>query len=114
MKTASIFEDLEYEKSKPAIKVLFETTFTKEIRIAMRKGQTMNKHQTSFPIVVEIVDGAIDFGVQEDVLNLKKGDLIALNGGIPHNLNAIEDSIIRLTLTKSDEANRVKNVIDNT
>lgn len=112
MKTAAIYQDLEYKESKPAIKVLFETAFTKEIRIAMRKGQLMKEHQTPYPIVVEIVDGKLDFGVQGNILNLKKGDLIALEGGVPHDLKAEEDSIIRLTLTKYDEANRVKQVIN--
>lgn len=111
MKTASIFEDLIYKEDKPVIKVLFETDFTKEIRIAMKTGVTMKKHQTSYPIVVEIVKGAIDFGVNAKVLNLKNGDLIALDSDVPHDLKAIEDSVIRLTLTKYDETDRVKNVI---
>lgn len=113
MKTASIFEDLNYNENKPTIKVLFETDFTKEIRIAMKTGVEMKKHQTSFPIVVEIVTGKIDFGVQEEILHLKKGDLIALDGGVPHDLTAKEDSIVRLTLTKYDETDRVKEVIQN-
>lgn len=111
MKTASIFKDIEYNEAKPMIKVLFETDFTKEIRIAMKKGVSMKKHQTSFPIVVEIVEGQIDFGVNDELLNLKKGGLIALDGGVPHDLKANEDSIVRLTLTKYDEASRVENVI---
>jgi len=113
MTTATIYKDLEYNKNKPVITILFETSFTKEIRIAMQQKTVMKKHKTPFPIVVEIVEGAIDFGVEERVLNLKKGDLIALDGGVPHDLNAKEDSIVRLTLTKYDETSRVKNVIDN-
>jgi quercetin dioxygenase-like cupin family protein len=112
MKTASIFEGLEFSESKPMIKVLFETDFTKEIRIAMKKGVSMKKHQTSFPIVVELVDGKVDFGVNEELLNLKKGDILALVGGVPHDLLAQEDAIVRLTLTKSDETSRVQNVIN--
>lgn len=113
MKTANIYSELEYKENKPVIKVLFETDFTKEIRIAMQQGVLMKKHQTPYPIVVEIVEGAIDFGVKENTLNLKKGDLIALDGGVPHDLKAVEDSIVRLTLTKYDETSRVKNVVNN-
>lgn len=112
MKTASIFEGLEFNESKPMIKVLFETDFTKEIRIAMKAGVLMKKHQTSFPIVVELVDGKVDFGVNNEILNLKKGDILALDGGVPHDLAAKEDAIVRLTLTKFDEASRVQNVIN--
>ena len=112
MKTASIFEDVEYNENKPMIKVLFETEFTKEIRIAMKAGVLMKKHQTSFPIVVELVEGKVDFGVNDQVLNLSKGDLIALDGGVLHDLVSKEDAIVRLTLTKSDETSRVQNVIN--
>ena len=113
MESVNIYQDLEYKDNKPAIKVLFETSFTKEIRIAMREGTAMKKHKTAFPIVIEIVEGKIDFGVHDGVLKLVKGDLLALEGGVPHDLNATADSIIRLTLTKNDQADRVKNVIKN-
>lgn len=112
MKLTSLFENLEYKENKPAIYVLFETTFTKEIRIAMKKGQVMKEHQTPFPIVVEIVKGNIEFGVEGGILKLKKGYLVALDGGVPHDLTAKEDSIIRLTLTKSDNTSRVKKIVN--
>jgi quercetin dioxygenase-like cupin family protein len=111
METASILKDLEYNEAKPMIKVLFETSFTKEIRIAMKAGTEMKKHQTSFPIVVELVEGNLDFGVNDSVLDLKRGDLIALEGGVPHDLKAKTDSIVRLTLTKYDQTDRVEKVI---
>lgn len=111
MKTASLFNELEFNANKPVINVLFETSFTKEIRIAMQEGTDMKKHQTPYPIVVELIEGEINFGVENEILMLKKGDLIALDGGVPHDLKATKDSIIRLTLTKYDKAKRVKNVI---
>ncbi len=113
IKTTSIYSDLVYKNDKPAIKILFESDFTKEIRIAMKKGQIMKEHKTAFSIVVEIVEGVIDFGVEGEINNLKKGDLISLSGDIPHDLKAQEDSIIRLTLSKVDKTERVKEVINN-
>ena len=113
MKTASLYREFEFNDNKPALKVLFETSFTKEIRILLKNGQSMKEHQTSFPIVVEIVDGEIDFGVDRNIHHLKKGELIALDGNVPHDLKAKSDSIIRLTLTKADSSERVRNVIDN-
>lgn len=110
MKTANIYQEVEYNENKPLIKVLFETDFTKEIRIAMQKNTQMKEHQTPFPIVVEMVEGVVHFGVQGEVKHLKKGDLIALDGGVPHDLKAEENSIIRLTLTKYDSSKRVEAV----
>jgi len=111
MNIASLYQDLEYKENKPSVNVLFETSFTKEIRIAMKKGVEMKEHKSPFPIVVHIVEGTIEFGVNGTNHILEKGSLIALEGNVPHNLITTEDSIVRLTLTKSDEAKRVENVV---
>ncbi len=112
MKKASLLENLEYKTDKPAIKVMLESEFTKEIRILFRKEHLMKKHQTPYPIVIEVVDGEIDFGVNTEVLKLKKGDLVSLEGGVPHDLFAVSDSIVRLTLSKDDKLKRVQNVLN--
>lgn len=111
MKTASILKNVEFKEKGPGVSVLLDTTFTKEIRITLKKGQEMKEHQTPYPIVVQLVDGQLGFGIPEGTLKLESGDLIALDGGVPHSLLAIEESIVRLTLTKSDEASRVKKVV---
>lgn len=110
MKTATLTRVDEPGGSKPKIEVLFETDFTKEIRIAFKKDQVMREHKTPYPIVVEIFEGAIEFGVRGKVHPLQKGALLALDGEVPHNLKATENSIVRLTLTKLDTVERVKKV----
>ena len=112
MKIASFYSDLAFNVERPEVAVLLETQFTKEIRIAMKRNQQMKEYQTPFPIVLELVEGNVDFGSKGKVLNLVKGGLVALEGNIPHDLKAIDDSILRLTLTKSDETNRVQNVVN--
>lgn len=110
MKRASILGNLEFNENKPAISVLFESDFTKEIRIAFLPNQMMKEHKTAFPIVVEIFDGEIDFGVNNEVMVLKKGDIVTLDANVPHDLKATKESIVRLTLAKGDRVNRVKDV----
>ena len=112
MKTASLINELEYNDLKPAVKVLFDTDSSKELRIAMKTGQVMKEHKTPFPIVVEIFEGHISFGVQGAIHELVKGDLVYLDGGVPHDLLAKADSIVRLTISKNDTAERVKDVAD--
>ena len=112
MTTAHILENLNFNEDKVAISVLFETETTKEIRILFKKGQLMKKHQTSFPITVQMVKGELDFGVNNQVLALKEGDLIALEGNVPHDLTAKTNCVVRLTLSKQDTVDRVKKVIE--
>lgn len=113
MKLASLISNVVYHETRPTIQVLMESENGKEIRIAFKKGQVMKEHKTPFPIVVEIFDGSIDFGVQGEIHNLKRGDLISLDGGVPHDLTAVEDSIVRLSLNRGDSAKRVEDVAKN-
>lgn len=110
MKIASLNESIVYNDTKLSINVLLETESSKEIRIIFKKGQQMKEHKTPFPIVVEIFKGTIDFGVNGIKNNLTVGNLIALEGGIPHDLTALEDSIVRLSLSKKDTFERVERI----
>ncbi len=107
MKKSSLLDNLVYKEGKPAISVLFESDFSKEIRIVFSAGQTMKEHKTNFPISVELFDGELDFGVNGEVHRLSKGDIVALGPNIPHDLNAITNCIVRLSLSKKDTVQRV-------
>lgn len=111
MKLASFTKDVMYHDTRPTIQVMLNTDAGKEIRIAFRKGQVMKEHQTPFPIVVQVFEGAIDFGVKGEIQHLKQGDMIALSGGIPHDLTAKDDSLVRLSLSTADSVKRVKDVV---
>ena len=110
MRIASLIKDLVYNDKKPSISILIETEVSKEIRIVFKEGQQMREHKTPFPIVVEVFKGAIDFGVNGEKQHLVVGSLIALDGNIPHDLTALKDSIVRLSLSKKDDLERVKNI----
>lgn len=113
MKTASLVKEIKYHEARPTIQVMLDTASGKEIRIAFKADQEMKRHQTPFPIVVEIFEGVIDFGVNDEKrVILEKGDLVALEGGVPHDLIAKTDSIVRLSLNKADSANRVESVAE--
>ncbi|MGA1939388.1 cupin [Arcobacter sp. YIC-310] len=111
MEKVNIYDDIVYGEEKVKVSPILETEFSKEIRIVFKKDQIMKDHKTAYPITVEIFEGSIDFGVGEKVYNLVKGDIVSLEASIVHNLKANEDSIVRLTLSKSDSINRVKGVL---
>lgn len=106
----SFNDDLTYNDSKVRTQVILETSFTKEIRILLKKGQSMREHKAPFPIIVHLLEGSIDFGIEGETNKLSKGAILTLAGNVPHDLLAHEDSIVRLSLSKLDKAERVEAV----
>jgi len=110
MNIASFNEALTFSDKKIVVSVLLESSFTKEIRILLKKGQSMKEHKSPFAIVVHILEGEIDFGVAGTIHSMSKGSIIALEGNVPHDLSAQQDSVVRLTLSKLDKSERVATV----
>ncbi|MEJ6582753.1 MAG: AraC family ligand binding domain-containing protein [Crocinitomicaceae bacterium] len=76
----------------------------------MQTGQFMKEHKAPFPIIVHVLQGSVKFGAEGEDIHLKIGDLIGLETNVPHDLLAKENSIVRLSLSKLDNLERVKNV----
>ncbi|MFT4771674.1 MAG: quercetin dioxygenase-like cupin family protein [Cryomorphaceae bacterium] len=66
-----------------------------------------------FPIIVHLLKGKIDFRVKGELRHLRLGDNVGLEGGVPHDLLAKEASIVPLSLSKLDRAERVQQVAQN-
>jgi len=111
IKTASFFTNLEFSDKSVVISPMLDSNFGKEIRIAFQEGQVMKEHKTKFPITVMTLRGKIEFGVGEEMFVLNEGDVIALEGDVMHELKAIQESVVRLSLHKSDSVERVKGVL---
>lgn len=108
METGSFLLDVVYDVVRPKIDVILETPFSKEIRIALVKDQLMKDHSAPLPIVVQVLKGHIDFGTEQGQLELVAGDMVSVEASVRHNLFAKEASVVRLTLSKGDSAERVK------
>lgn len=104
MKTSSFFTD-----KFNAIKVtpIIENEYFKEIRIAMQQGAILKEHKAPSAIIVHILQGEIEFKVEQEIFILKEFDFITLAPNKTHSLQANKDSIVRLSLSKSDGSDRV-------
>ena len=111
-KTASFYKDLKFSDDSVVITPLLESDFGKEIRITFKDGQIMKEHKTKFPITVMILRGSIAFGVEEKTYILDEGEVIALEGNVMHELKALKESVVRLSLHKGDTVERVKGVLN--
>ncbi|AFI04742.1 hypothetical protein [Helicobacter cetorum] len=111
MKVIDFLEDTQEKNfEKLQIDVLSENSHNKEIRICMPKGVVMDKHQAPGAISVQVLKGKIWFEVENHKHEMTEGCLISLDSKVPHSLGGIENSIIRLSLSKNDSVARVKEV----
>ncbi|MDO6516697.1 cupin domain-containing protein [Zobellia uliginosa] len=111
MNKASLIENISYQENQsPTVTVLLKTPSTKELRILMKKGQFMKEHKAPYPIVIELFEGEVDFGIKGEKQLLKRGDMIALEANVPHDLDCISDCIVRLSISVLDTVERVNKV----
>jgi len=103
-------EETEFS-NKPKIRLLTETPFSKEIQICLGKDALMKEHKAPAPITIELFSGCIELGSLEGSTFMYPGDIAVFEANIMHSLLAKEDSIVRLSLSKSDTISRVQNLI---
>ncbi|MGO1245546.1 MAG: cupin [Sphingobacterium sp.] len=113
METTSILDGIEYNANRPVVSVLLQSTAGKEMRIVFRKGQQLKQHKVGFPIVIHVVEGRIDLGAGPERCEFTVGSLIALEANVLHDLIAIQDSIVRLSISVNDTAGRVERLVHN-
>ncbi len=98
MEVINFLEGVCFEKLH--IEALNENSSNKEIRICMPKGAVMDKHKAPGAISVQVLEGKIVFEVENEKVEMPKGALISLEAQVSHRLDALENSVIRLSLSK--------------
>ncbi|MCQ2658261.1 cupin domain-containing protein [Helicobacter pylori] len=98
MEVVNFLEGVCFEKLH--IEALSENSSNKEMRICMPKGAVMDKHKAPGAISVHVLEGKIVFEVGDEKIEMPKGALISLEAQVLHRLDALENSVIRLSLSK--------------
>lgn len=93
------------------INVLIDDERGKEIQILLAKDSIMREHKAPFDIHIQVLSGKIWFEVQNQRIELNTLDMISLKADISHSLGGLEDSIVRLSLSKSDNIQRINIIL---
>ncbi len=67
---------------------------------AIKKGATLCGHEVDGPITLQVLSGAVQFGVAGEPRKLAAGTLIALEKAVPHDIQALADSELLLTIVR--------------
>ena len=106
MEVSSFLTDTRFAE-KVVIDKMVETPFSKEIRICMRTGNTMQEHKAPGAITIMVITGRVRIGSLNEQTELVSGEMLYFGPNVPHSLEALEESVVRLTLSKNDSVSRV-------
>ncbi|ELG8507135.1 cupin domain-containing protein [Campylobacter jejuni] len=101
----------DFSPKEVKINVLIDDEHSKEIQILLAKDSVMKEHKAPFAIRVQVLSGKIWFEVEKEKFELNALDMISLEANVAHSLGGLENSIIRLSLNKSDSVQRVNAVL---
>ena len=93
-------QEPEWVSGKRNSVTVVKTSNLSVVLTAIKKGATLCGHEVDGPIMVQVLSGAIQFGVSGEPRRLAAGTVIALDKGIPHDIRALQDSELLLTLVK--------------
>lgn len=68
------------------------------VLISLRKGATLNEHKVEGPITLFVLSGKMNFIAGEEKIVIETNGLIVLEKTIPHDVEALEDTIYILTI----------------
>ncbi len=85
-------------------KPLVNSDALRQVVFAMDKGQSMSEHRAPFLVVVQVLDGELNFVVAGETRTLKAHDWLVMPPDEPHDLDAIEPTRFLLTMVKEQSA----------
>ncbi|MFI5069896.1 MAG: cupin domain-containing protein [Terriglobales bacterium] len=72
----------------------------------LKSGARLHEHKAAGRISVQAVEGHIRMHVQDKVIDLPAGHMLALERALPHDVEALEDSAFLLTIAWPEDAAR--------
>jgi quercetin dioxygenase-like cupin family protein len=95
--------ELEWQTFGRNSKTLVKQPDLRVVLTALRKDAHIAEHVTAARILVHTLAGHIRMHVGDSVFDLPHGHVLALDWGMPRDIEALEDSAFLLTLTWKDE-----------
>ncbi len=89
---------------------ILQTERLKVVRLTLPAGKEIPEHQAQGEITVQCLAGRVDFFVKGEPRAMSPGHLLFLEPGEPHALNAIEDSVMLVTLAIIDPSKKITEI----
>jgi len=97
--------DRRYRSGVPCGRTLVKEPDLRIVLMALKAGGRLEEHRASGPISVQPVEGRLRLRLPARSVEIAVGELLALEPGISHDVEAIEDSAFLLTIGRTTYKN---------
>ena len=91
-----VLRDLE-TAANPVAKIIHKGSHFKVLALGFKKGMLLKEHQAQVPSKLTVINGAVIYREKEKEQKLSQYDELDIPVGIPHSVEALDDSLCILT-----------------
>ena len=82
---------------------IFKSDTMRIVLIGLHENAALKPHKVNATISVQVLEGEIEFTAEQHHTQIKKGQMIALQDNITHNVRALTESFFLLTLAMNNK-----------
>ncbi|HLH24135.1 MAG TPA: cupin domain-containing protein [Chloroflexota bacterium] len=98
VEAAQLRTELSYQEGDRNANTLVKAPDFRIVLTALRRGARLQEHQAAGRVSIQTVSGRLRLRLPDQTLELPAGHLLALEAGITHDVEALEDSVFLLTV----------------
>jgi quercetin dioxygenase-like cupin family protein len=83
-------------------KTLIKYDTLRVVLVALKAGKSLAEHRTEGRISVHVLEGHVEIKASGRTFNLRAGGLLALDRNLPHDVRALQESTVLLTVAWPD------------
>ena len=91
--------DESYQRSGRLGRTLARSGRLRLVLVALNAGVEVGTHQADSPMTIQLVDGRIGFRIGSEEHELRAGQVLFFQAGEAHDIRALEESALLLTLS---------------
>jgi quercetin dioxygenase-like cupin family protein len=100
--SAYLKKDDSWHENGHSGKTLFKYADFRVVLTGLKAGSRMSEHHTNHRVTVQVIDGRVRLQLPDGVVELLRGDLLAIDRDVPHEVQAVEDSVLLLSVAWSN------------
>ncbi|MGH9448910.1 MAG: cupin domain-containing protein [Terriglobia bacterium] len=112
METEKLRQEDVWKTSSRNSKSLVKYPDLRIVLIALKSGKRIEGHKTDESISIQVLSGKLRLHLPSQTVELLHGQLLTLERGLPHDVEALEDSSFLLTISWPRSAARVKPAVN--